>query len=73
MRILLNRLSRERKALGKAVEVFSKLQRRDIMRSMVKLHNLVDLAEPPWWNLVETFTSRRSWDEIMYWDAEMAE
>lgn len=34
-RILLGRLSREHKELGKAVEVFAKLQRRDIMRSMV--------------------------------------
>jgi hypothetical protein len=48
MRILLGRLSWERKTLGKAVEVFSKLQRQDIMHSMVKLHDLVDLAEPPW-------------------------
>ena len=59
-RILLGRLSQERKALGKAVEVFAKLQRRDIMRSMVKLHDLVDLAESPWRNLVETSTSKRS-------------
>ena len=44
--ILLGHLSRERTTLGKVVEVFAKLHQRDIMRSMVKLHDLVDLAEP---------------------------
>ena len=72
-RILLGRLSRERKALGKAVEVFAKLQRRDIMRCMMKLHDLVDLVKPPWWNLVEASTSERSWDEPMDLDAEVAD
>ena len=72
-RILLGRLSRERTTLGKAVEVFAKLQRRDIMCSMVKLHDLVDLAKPPWWNLVEAYTSRRSWDKAMDLDAEVGE
>ena len=43
------------------------------MRSMVKLHNLVDLAEPPWRNLAESSTSERSWDEVTAWDVEMAE
>ena len=38
--ILLGRLSRERTALGKAMEVFATLQQRDIMQSMVKLHDL---------------------------------
>ena len=38
-RILLGCLSRERTTLGKVVEVFAKLQQRDIMRSMVKLHD----------------------------------
>jgi hypothetical protein len=43
--------------LGKAVGVYVKLQRRDIMRSMVKLHDLVDLVEPPWKNMVEASSS----------------
>ena len=72
-RILLGSLSREQKALGKVVEVFAKLQRRDIMRSMVKLHDLVDLAEPPWRNLEEASTSEWSWDEAMDLDTEVAE
>ena len=55
------------------MEVFAKLQRRDIMRSMVKLHNLVNLVEPPWWNLAEASTSGRSRDEAMQLDAEVAE
>ena len=71
--ILLGKLSWERKALGKAVEFFAKLQRRDIMRSMVKLHDLVDLAEPPWRNLAEASTFSRSWDEAMDLDAEVVE
>lgn len=70
-RILLNKLSQERKTLGKVVEVFAKLQRRDIMHNMVKLHDLVDLAELPWQNLVESSTSERSQDEVTAWDVEM--
>ena len=53
--------------------MFAKLQRRDIMHSMVKLHDLVDLSEPSWWNLVEVSTSRRSRDEPMDLDAEVAD
>ena len=52
--ILLGCLSQERTTLGKAMEVFAKLQRRDIMHSMVKLHGLVDLAKPPWKRLADT-------------------
>ena len=55
--ILFERLSRERTALGKAMEVFAKLQRRDIMCSMVKLHDLVDLPEPPWRSMAESSSS----------------
>ena len=40
-RILLGRLSWERKTLGKAMEFFAKLQRRDIMHNMVKLHGRI--------------------------------
>ena len=43
------------------------------MCSMVKLHDLVDLVEPPWRNLAETSTSGWSWDEVTDWDAEMEE
>ena len=64
-RILLERLSRERTLLGKAVEVFVKLQRRDIIRSMVKIHDLVDLAEPPWRNMSKASTSDWSREDAM--------
>jgi hypothetical protein len=50
------------------VEVFAKLQRRDIMQSMVTLHELVDLAEPSWRGMAETLSSRRPWDELMELD-----
>ena len=42
------------------------------MCSMVKLHDLVDLVEPPWWNLVEASTSSRLRDKPMDLDAEVA-
>ena len=54
--------------MGKAVEVFAKLQQREIMRSMVKLHDLVDLAEPPWRGMVEASTSGLPRDESMELD-----
>ena len=58
-------------ALGKVVEVFAKLQRRDIMRSMVKLHDLVDLAEPPWRSMAEASSSGQPRDEAMELDEAM--
>ena len=69
--ILLGRLSWERMALGKVVEVFAKLQRRDIMQSKVKLHDLVDLAEPPWRGMVEALSPRQPWDDSMELDEAM--
>lgn len=47
VRILLRCMFCERMALGWAVEVFTKHYRREAMRSMVKLRDLVDLDEPP--------------------------
>ena len=58
--------------LGKAVEVFIKLQRIDIMRSMVKLQDLVDLAKPQWRNMAEASTSGRSKEDAMDLEAEVA-
>ena len=55
-------------ALGRAVEVFAKLQRREIMRSVVKLHDLVDLAEPPWRGMAEAMTSGLPRDKLMEFD-----
>lgn len=57
--------------LGKVVEVFVKLQRRDIMHSMLKLHDLVDLAEPPLRSMVETLSSGRPQEEAMDLDTAM--
>ena len=45
--ILLARLIRERTTLGHTIKQFAKFQRREIMRGMVKLNDLEDLAEPP--------------------------
>lgn len=47
VRILLERLFRERLAFGLVVEVFAKHYRREAMRGMVKLQDLVDLVKPP--------------------------
>ena len=66
--ILLGHLSRERMVLGKAVEVFAKLQWREIIRSMVKLHVLVDLAEPLLRGMAEASTSGLLRDELMELD-----
>ena len=44
--ILPGRLLRKRTALGHAIKQFAKFQRREIMRGMVKLNDLEDLAEP---------------------------
>jgi hypothetical protein len=41
------------------------------MRSMVKLHDLVDLAEPPWKNMPEASTSGWSREEAMDLDTEV--
>lgn len=50
------------------MEVFTKLQRREIIRSMVKLHDLVDLAEPPRRGMVEASMSSLPRDESMELD-----
>lgn len=41
------------------------------MKSMVKLHDLVDLAEPPWRGMAEASSSRRPQDEVMELDEAM--
>ena len=45
--ILLGRLIWERTAISKAIKSFAKFQRCKIMRGLVKLGELEDLAEPP--------------------------
>ena len=46
-RILLGQLYQERQALGKAVKVYMRFQRREFMRSLVKMNDLEDQAKPP--------------------------
>ena len=38
---------RERFVLGRAIKMFGKFQRQEIMHYMVKLNDLEELAEPP--------------------------
>lgn len=45
--ILLGRLLCERTMLGRVIKQFAKFERREIMRGMVKLNELEDMAEPP--------------------------
>ena len=45
--ILLGRLFRERKALGKAVKQFTRFQRREFMHSLVKINDLEEMVELP--------------------------
>ena len=45
--ILLGRLFQERQALGKAVKLYACFQRREFMRSLVKINDLEDQAETP--------------------------
>ena len=45
--ILLGRLFPERLALGRTVKAFAKHYHKEVMRSLVKIQDLVDLAEPP--------------------------
>ena len=45
--ILLGRLIWEWTAIGQAIKLFAKFQHHEIMREMVKLNDLADMAEPP--------------------------
>ena len=38
---------------------------------MVKLHDLVDLVEPPWHGMAEASSLERPWDELMELDEAM--
>ena len=68
--IILSRLFRERLTLGQTVKVFAKHYRKEIMRGLVKIQDLVDLAEPPQGGLLAT-TSARQWrSEDMELDVE---
>ena len=45
--ILLGRLFRERQVLGWVVKMYARFQRREFMRSLVKINDLEEQAEPP--------------------------
>lgn len=45
--ILLNRLPCERLALGQTMKAFTKHYQKKVMRSLVKIRDLVDLVKPP--------------------------
>ena len=62
-RILLGRLFRERLTLNRAVKSFTKFQRREIMRGLVKLNELKEVAEPPLCGLPDVSTSRLPRDD----------
>lgn len=43
--------------MGRAIKQFAKFQRREIMRGMVKLNDLEDMADPPLNGGIETSSS----------------
>ena len=47
IKILLGRMTKERTKIGKAIKALAKFQRREVMRGLVKLGDLEDLADPP--------------------------
>ena len=51
--ILLGRLFQERLSLGRVVKYFAKFQRREIMRGLVKLNEMEEVAETPLGGLPE--------------------
>ena len=53
------------------MEVFAKLQWQDIMWSMVKLHDLVDLTEPLWGGMAKASSPGLPRDEWMELDEAM--
>ena len=69
-RILLGRLLRERMALGRAIKMFAKFQRREIMHCMVKLNDLEELAKPPLGGAPIALTSAPMQEEEIYLDDE---
>ena len=68
-RILLGWLFRERLALGRAVKAYAKFQCREIMRGLVKVNDLEELADPPLGGVPEASTSGSSKEELR--DMEM--
>ena len=69
-RILLGHLFRERVALGRTVKVFAKHYRKEVMRGLVKIQDLVDLAEPPLGSLSAIMSTRQRCSEDMELDVK---
>ena len=71
-RILLSRLFWERLSLGRAVKSHAKFQHRDMMRKLVKLNELEEVAEPPLGGSQERPVLWRPSDKAMTMEAEDA-
>jgi hypothetical protein len=69
VRILLGRLLCKRTTLGRDIKQLAKFQRREIMRGMVKLNDLEDMAEPPLNGIPEASSSVLRQHEGMDMDA----
>jgi hypothetical protein len=65
MRILLGRLFKERLVLEQAVKMYARFQRLEIMRCMVKINDLEELAEPPLSGTLGASTSSTPKDNAM--------
>ena len=63
--ILLGRLLHEQTVLGRTIKQFAKFQRCEIMRGMVKLNDLEDMAEPPMNGGLEASSSAQRQQEGM--------
>lgn len=70
--ILLGRLFHERLSLGRAIKSFAKFQCREMMRGLLKLDDLEDVAEPPLGGNQELSVSRMPRDKPMDMEAEDA-
>lgn len=67
--ILLGRLLHERLALGRTVKAFAEHYQTKVMRSLVKIQDLVDLAEPPLGGLSTSTSSSQMRNGEMEMDA----
>ena len=64
-RVLLGRFFREQQALGRAMKMYTRFQRREIMRCMVKFNDLQEQAEPPLSGTLDASTSGTPKDDTM--------
>lgn len=71
-RILLRRLFQERLSLGRAVKSYTKFQRLEMMRGLVKLNKLEEVAEPLLGDPPEVSSSRLPRDDPRDLDADDA-